>query len=346
MPLVFGDRVKETSTSVGLSSLSLDGAAPGFQSFAIGIGNGNQCFYTIESEADTTWEVGIGTVAGSSLSRDTILSSSNGGSAVNFAAGTKQVFATEAAQHFNSALNPTSHSALNHAGLPGIPAAEAFTSGVHATTSHTGLPGIPAPESFTSSAHDLTDHTLAPFNLLDADAHALINHTGIDGVGGSETYDQAAHNADDHTGVTGIAAPSQVEAESGVATVARLWTAERVGQAIAALGGLNKTALYFNATVGTITVPTGFTPILALFVGKYAGTTTTTIGYADGGTLFTQACSPSGALEAIQGYVIAQTGGGAVVIDGHRVTQFDATQVSATQVDGSAAWHGFVIVIG
>lgn len=93
MALVLADRVKETSATTGTGTLTLAGAASGFQSFAA-IGNGNQTYYAIVMGAN--WEVGIGTytAAGTLLSRDTVLASSNAGAAVNFAAGTKDVFVT------------------------------------------------------------------------------------------------------------------------------------------------------------------------------------------------------------------------------------------------------------
>jgi len=93
MALVLKDRVKETTVTVGTITLVLAGAASGFQSFSA-IGNGNTTYYAIDGGAE--WEVGIGTYTtlGTTLSRDTILSSSNGGSAVNFSAGTKNVFVT------------------------------------------------------------------------------------------------------------------------------------------------------------------------------------------------------------------------------------------------------------
>lgn len=86
-----GDRVKETTTTTGTGTLTLDGAATGFQSFAV-IGDGNYTYYTITDGVD--WETGIGTytASGTTLSRDTILESSNSGSAVNWGAGTKDVF--------------------------------------------------------------------------------------------------------------------------------------------------------------------------------------------------------------------------------------------------------------
>jgi len=96
MALVVNDRVKETSTTTGTGTLSLAGAVTGFETFVAGIGNSNTTYYTIVNE-DGAFEVGIGTVtdAGTdTLSRTTILSSSNSDSAVNFAAGTKDVFCT------------------------------------------------------------------------------------------------------------------------------------------------------------------------------------------------------------------------------------------------------------
>jgi hypothetical protein len=93
MPLVLKDRVQETTTTTGTGTITLAGAVAGFQSFSV-IGDGNTTYYTITSPTD--FEVGIGTytAAGTLLSRDTILESSNSGSAVDFAAGVKTVFVT------------------------------------------------------------------------------------------------------------------------------------------------------------------------------------------------------------------------------------------------------------
>jgi hypothetical protein len=93
MPFVVADRVKETTTTAGLGTLSLAGAATGYQSFAA-IGNGNQTYYTISSGGGSEWEVGIGTYtsSGATLSRDTVLASSNSGAKVNLSSGTKDVY--------------------------------------------------------------------------------------------------------------------------------------------------------------------------------------------------------------------------------------------------------------
>lgn len=93
MALVVADRVKETTSTAGTGTLTLAGASTGFQSFAV-IGNGNQTYYTIAGQGTSEWEVGIGTYtsSGTTLSRDSVLSSSNSDSLVPFSAGTKDVF--------------------------------------------------------------------------------------------------------------------------------------------------------------------------------------------------------------------------------------------------------------
>ena len=95
MALVLKDRVKETSTTAGTGTLTLAGAVTGFQSFSA-VGNGNTTYYAIVDNATGAWEVGIGTYtsSGTTLSRTTVLSSSNGGSLVSFAANPKDVFVT------------------------------------------------------------------------------------------------------------------------------------------------------------------------------------------------------------------------------------------------------------
>jgi hypothetical protein len=97
MALVVKDRVQETSTTTGTGTFTLAGAVSGFQSFSA-IGNGNTTYYAIVG--GTEWEVGLGTYtsSGTTLARNTILESSNGGTAVNFSAGTKNVFVTYPAE--------------------------------------------------------------------------------------------------------------------------------------------------------------------------------------------------------------------------------------------------------
>ena len=98
MALILEDRVKETTSVTGTGTATLLGAATGFQSFSV-IGNGNTTYYCIAGQGTSEWEVGIGTYtsSGTTLARTTVISSSNSNAAVNFSAGTKDVFATYAA---------------------------------------------------------------------------------------------------------------------------------------------------------------------------------------------------------------------------------------------------------
>jgi len=108
MALVLADRVKETTTTTGTGMVTLLGASTGFQSFAI-IGNANTTYYTIAGQTGNQWEVGIGTygASGTTLSRTTVLSNSAGTqpSALDFSAGTKDVFVTYPASYAVAATN-------------------------------------------------------------------------------------------------------------------------------------------------------------------------------------------------------------------------------------------------
>lgn len=99
MAFVLADRVRETTTTAGTGAVSLAGAVSGFQTFSVAIGNANNTYYTIADPTTGAWEVGIGTYtsSGNTLSRDTVLSSSNSGSLVTFAANSKDVFVTQPA---------------------------------------------------------------------------------------------------------------------------------------------------------------------------------------------------------------------------------------------------------
>ena len=102
MSLVLADRVRQTTTSTGTGTITLDGSVDGFQSFAV-IGNNNTTYYTIAG--GTQWEVGIGTYFSGTLARTTIISSSTG-SILNLAAGVKDVFVTLPAENTVLSTSP------------------------------------------------------------------------------------------------------------------------------------------------------------------------------------------------------------------------------------------------
>ena len=94
MAFILADRVKETTTSPGTGTATLNGAQTGYQSFSAGIGANNTTYYVIADQGGANWEVGYGTIGagGTTLARTTVLASSNSGSLVNFASGTQDVW--------------------------------------------------------------------------------------------------------------------------------------------------------------------------------------------------------------------------------------------------------------
>jgi hypothetical protein len=133
MALILADRVKETTTTTGTGTITLAGAVTGYQSFSA-VGNGNTTYYTIAGQGTSEWEVGIGTYtsSGTTLSRTTVLASSNAGSLVSFSAGTKDVFVTYPAEKSvnidastnvdlgANSLNNVSHLGVNTTTVPDI----------------------------------------------------------------------------------------------------------------------------------------------------------------------------------------------------------------------------------
>lgn len=97
MALITADRVLESTTTTGTGPLTLAGAYAGFRAFSAVCATNDTVNYVaeaIDGNGNPTgdWEVGLGTYSGANtLTRTTVLASSNAGAAVNFAAGTKRV---------------------------------------------------------------------------------------------------------------------------------------------------------------------------------------------------------------------------------------------------------------
>jgi hypothetical protein len=94
MAFILADRVKETASAPGTGTVTLLGAATGYQSFSAGVGASNTTYYTIADQGGANWEVGYGTIGagGTTLARTTVLASSNSGSLVDFSSGTQDVW--------------------------------------------------------------------------------------------------------------------------------------------------------------------------------------------------------------------------------------------------------------
>ena len=95
MAFVLNDRVLEASTTTGTGNITLSGAPSGYQTFNAGIGANNTTFYAVFNTVANEWELGLGTLSNATnLQRTTVYSSSSANAAVNFSAGTKNVFVT------------------------------------------------------------------------------------------------------------------------------------------------------------------------------------------------------------------------------------------------------------
>jgi len=129
MAFVTADRVLDSSTSTGTGAFVVSGTpAAGYQTFSSVMSVGDTCYYSIQGQTTSEWEVGLGTYSSANtLTRTTIYSSSNAGSVVTFSAGTKNVFMTMAASRspqLNASGNvtalgtPVSATLTNATGLP------------------------------------------------------------------------------------------------------------------------------------------------------------------------------------------------------------------------------------
>lgn len=150
------DRVKETTTTAGTGAVALGGTSTGFDTFSTGIGNSNTTYYTIAHQTADQWEVGLGTLDGTSanLTRTAVFTNSNGDTnPVTFSAGTKDVFVTyPASKTMEETL--TTQGDLVYASSANTPArlAKGTPSQVLAINA-----GATAPEWVTPTTGDITD---------------------------------------------------------------------------------------------------------------------------------------------------------------------------------------------
>jgi len=168
MALVVKDRVRETTTTGGTGDIILAGAVASFQDFSV-IGDGNTTYYTIVDPTTGDWEVGIGTyTAGTTtLSRDTILESSNGGSAVNFSTDIKDVFVTYPAERSvyidGTEITPAISATLEDIPIGDVtPNTGAFTELTSSSTTSLNGTTIPASKALvtTDDTQTLTNKTI------------------------------------------------------------------------------------------------------------------------------------------------------------------------------------------
>ncbi len=177
MAHLLADRVKETTTTTGTGNITLAGAVTGFRAFSAVLANNDTTLYAIVHQTAAEWEVGIGTwQTGGTLVRTTLIASSTG-SAVNFSAGTKDVFISDLATPI---LNPLQFTTTT----PGVP-----SQGVNIFSRRRALRNLPA---FVGPSG--LDSMMQPFlgsNMV-AVARPRGNATNVDGFGFTNTANGTA----------------------------------------------------------------------------------------------------------------------------------------------------------
>jgi hypothetical protein len=135
MALVLKDRVKETTSTTGTGAISLGGAVTNFQAFSAVLSDADTTYYAIIDVTNSDYEIGLGTYSsgGNTLARTTILESSNGGSAVSFGAGSKNVFIAYPAEK-SVYLDDSNQLVINSTAVTATPAELNILDGVTATT--------------------------------------------------------------------------------------------------------------------------------------------------------------------------------------------------------------------
>lgn len=240
MAFVIKDRVKETTTTTGTGTVTLLGAVSGFEAFSA-IGNTNTTYYAIVHQSADEWEVGIGTytLSGTTLARTTVLSSTNSDAAVNFAAGTKDVFVTYPADKavYVSASPAfidvsvggsltgvsatfTNHVSVNSLAVVGATSIGGALSGVSATFSNhvsantLGVVGITSiGGSLVGTSATFGDHvSVSSFAVTGHIAASTFAATGIVSVGGSLVGTSATFG--DHVSVSSMAVTGNVTASN------------------------------------------------------------------------------------------------------------------------------------
>ncbi|CAB4139383.1 hypothetical protein UFOVP345_42 [uncultured Caudovirales phage] len=171
MPHVTADRVRETSTTTGTGSYALAGAAPNFRAFSAVCANADTADYAAVDINGAGWEIGRGTWStGNTLARTTILASSNGGAAVNWSAGTRDIFITASAALLGSRAASGANSDITS--LAGLTTALSVAQGGTGSTTQAGA------RSNLGAAAASHTHAIGDVTGLQAALDAKLNLTG------------------------------------------------------------------------------------------------------------------------------------------------------------------------
>ena len=184
MALILKDRVKETTSTTGTGAISLGGAVANFQAFSAVLSDTDTTYYAIIDVTNSDYEIGLGTYSsgGNTLARTTILESSNGGSAVSFGAGSKNVFIAYPAEK-SVYLDDSNQLVINSTAVTSTPAELNILDGVTATTAELNiLDGVTATTAEINYLDVTTLGTTEASKAVTADSNAKVTFIGTTSV--------------------------------------------------------------------------------------------------------------------------------------------------------------------
>jgi len=192
MAFIIKDRVKEGTVTTGTGAFALGGAASTFEAFNSYMSNGDTAYYAVVHTASGVdeWEVGLGTFnTGNTLTRTTILSSSNSGNAVSFSSGTKDIFMTYPADR--AVIEEPDRSVAFPAGISvtGNVAASGTIDGRDVAADGTKLDGIETAATADQTASEI--RTLVE-SASDSNVFTDADHTKLNAIEAGATADQTA----------------------------------------------------------------------------------------------------------------------------------------------------------